>query len=332
LLPEIQQKSFDLSNLNFVESSPDVSVVIPTYNRLWSLPRAIDSCRNTRCKTEIIVVDDCSTDDSWNWLQTQSDVVSFRHSINWGQTWAINKGTDLAKGKYIKILGSDDFLAPGIIDAQFEIAEKENADMVISRCDGYEEGSGKISINPEAGPWDDFISIQLGRSYGSHIIAMMFRTELLRQVPHRPDYSLRDDRLVMLELGLLNPRISYLPGCGAYWVHHGDQMQGNYHGMKAVVANWQHLNIFKKIIGVLQIRNELNSKRIEAVTGSLWTLAHWIAKTHPKEANEVVRWIYQLKPDFQIPDNGLQGMLFKSLGFKTTEKILRIRRQLLARS
>lgn len=311
--------------------TPDVSVVIPTYNRLWSLPRAIESCRNSRCKTEIIVVDDCSTDESWAWLQTQKDVVSYRHSINWGQTWAINKGTELARGKYVKILGSDDFLAPGIIDAQYELAEREKADMVISRCDGYEEGTGKISENPEAGPWEDFIAIQLGHSYGSHIIAMMFKKELLIQVPHRPDYSLRDDRLVMLELGLLNPRISYLKGCGAYWVHHGEQMQGNYHGMKAVVANWQHLNIFKKIIGELEKRNSLTPARIDAVTGTLWVLAHWIAKTHPAEANDVVQWIYKMKPDFIIPEKGIQGKIFNLFGFNTAEKIFRLRRLLLGR-
>lgn len=309
----------------------DVSVVIPTYNRLWSLPRAIDSCRNTKCRTEIIVVDDCSTDDSWAWLTSQPDVVSVKHEINWGQTWAINKGTDMARGKYVKILGSDDFLEKGIIDAQFEAAEKNQADMVISRCDAYEEGTGKISVNPEAGPWEDFIAIQLGRSYGSHIIAMMFRTDLLRKVPHRPDYSLRDDRLVMLELGLLNPKIIYLKGCGAYWVHHPNQMQGNYHGMKAIVANWQHLNIFKKIISELQKRNQLTPARIDAVTDNLWVLAHWIAKTHLREAEEVVKWIYTLKPDFQIPEKGMQGKLFKILGFSTAEKIMRLRRKLLGR-
>lgn len=277
-------------------------------------------------------MDDCSTDDTWKWLEQQPDIISYRHSINWGQTWAINKGTDLARGEYIKILGSDDFLAPGIIDAQLEEARRLKADIVISRCDGYEQETGKITQNPEAGPWEDFMAVQLGRSYGSHIIAMMFRTELLRKVPHRPDYSLRDDRLVMLELALHYPVIAYLKGCGAYWVHHKDQMQGNYTGMKAVVANWQHLAIFRKIIGELQKRNELTPARLDAVTDSLWSLAHWVAKTHPQEATQIAEWIYQLKPDFQIPNKGLQGLLFKNLGFPLTEKVLRIRRFLLGRS
>jgi glycosyltransferase involved in cell wall biosynthesis len=314
-----------------MNTKTDVTIIIPTYNRIKFLPRAIESCRNTKCKTEIIVIDDCSKDDTWPWLQSQKDVIALRQSINWGQTWAKNKGVEIANGKYIKFLDSDDFLAEGIIDAQFEIAEKNQSQVVISRCDVFDENTGKISENPEAGPWEDFLAIQLGRSYGSHYAAMMFHADLIRMIPHRPDFSFRDDRLLLLEIGLLNPKISYLKGCGAYWVQHGEQMQGNYHGMKAVVANWQHLNIFKKIIKVLQARDELNQTRIDSVTLSLWTLAHWIAKTHPREANEVVKWIYTLKPDFQIPEKGVQGLLFRILGFKKAESIFRIRRSLLGR-
>ena len=40
----------------------DISVVIPTFNRLWSLPKAVQSCLSTTAEVEIIVVDNGSTD------------------------------------------------------------------------------------------------------------------------------------------------------------------------------------------------------------------------------------------------------------------------------
>jgi glycosyltransferase involved in cell wall biosynthesis len=43
---------------------PKISVVIPTYNRARLLPRAIESAQNAGSDLEVIVVDDCSTDDT----------------------------------------------------------------------------------------------------------------------------------------------------------------------------------------------------------------------------------------------------------------------------
>ncbi|MBI3197798.1 MAG: glycosyltransferase, partial [Rhodospirillales bacterium] len=40
----------------------DISIVIPTYDRLWSLPDAVRSCLATAAKVEVIVVDNGSTD------------------------------------------------------------------------------------------------------------------------------------------------------------------------------------------------------------------------------------------------------------------------------
>src|SRR5688572_27438063 len=109
-------------------ASTGVSIVIPTFNRLWSLPRAINSCRDAACRPEIIVVDDGSDDGTWEWLQQQKGIVALRQS-NQGQTWAVNAGVARATGRYIRFLDSDDFLAPGVIDAQFEEAQASNADV-----------------------------------------------------------------------------------------------------------------------------------------------------------------------------------------------------------
>ena len=308
----------------------DVTVVIPTYNRLWSLPRAIDSCRRTYCKTEIVVVDDGSTDGTWEWLCSQPDIKSL-YQPNQGQTYAINLGVSQATGKYIRFLDSDDFLAEGAIDKQVTAAEENGAELVYSGVDIFNEETKEITSSPEVRPWDDFMEIQLGNSYGSHFLGMLFKTEWVRKVPRRPDFALREDRMFLLEYGLLEPKTVWAKGCAGYWVKHNDQMQANYRGLKAQVTNWQHLNICKRILAELERTGRLTQRRKNAACTVLWPLAHWIAIDHPGEAAAVADWIYQLNPDFQAPEKGVLGILYKKIGFKNTERLLNLRRKLLFR-
>jgi glycosyltransferase involved in cell wall biosynthesis len=310
------------------DSAVDVSVIIPTYNRLWCLPRAIESCRQTKCITEIIVVDDGSTDGTWEWLQQQSDVKSVFQK-NQGQTYAINNGLSVASGDYVRFLDSDDFLTIGIIDTQFERAVIEKADLVYSGIALYNEEDKTVTGFPEIKPWNDFLEVQLGVGYGSHFLAMLFKTDWARKVPRRPDFAFREDRMFLLEYGLLEPKIAYVEGCAGYWVKHPGQMQSNYRGWQSQVTNWQHLNIYKKILGELDQSGKLTQARKNAAAQSLWPLAHWIAKEHLKEAVEVVKWIFELNPSFEIPEPGALGMLYKKIGFKRTDQLLRLRRKLI---
>jgi len=52
----------------------DVPIIFPTKNRLWSLPKAVASCRKRKFKTQIIVMDDASPDGTIGWLKTQTDL------------------------------------------------------------------------------------------------------------------------------------------------------------------------------------------------------------------------------------------------------------------
>jgi len=308
----------------------DVSIIIPAFNRLWCLPRAIESCRGAVCEIEIIVVDDGSTDGTWEWLMQQPAIKPLRQT-NQGQTYAINNGTACAVGKYIRFLDSDDFLAEGIIDKQFNAAESAQADLVYSRVDLYDDASKEISISYEIEPWADFLEVQLGSGYGSHFLGMLFKTKLVKQIPRRPDFAFREDRMFLLEYGLTNPKTVMVEGCAGYWVTHADQMQANYRGWKSQVTNWQHLHIYKKILAELEIRGELTQKRKNAACTVLWPLAHWIAVDYLNEAREVVDWIYKLNPEFKPLERNLLGILYRNLGFKGTEQLLKLRRKLLLR-
>ena len=93
------------------ESKPDISIILPTYNRCDIVKRAINSALSQTFKTfEIIVVDDCSTDNTKQEVLSISDkrIHYIQHNRNKGGSAARNTGINQSKGKYITFLDDDD--------------------------------------------------------------------------------------------------------------------------------------------------------------------------------------------------------------------------------
>jgi glycosyltransferase involved in cell wall biosynthesis len=100
---------------------PTVSVIVPTFNRSKLVVNAIQS---VLCQTyqdyEIIVVDDGSTDDTEEALMPYMDRIRYVYQENLGASAAQNKGVQLARGKWISILASDDLWLPTKLEAQLK--------------------------------------------------------------------------------------------------------------------------------------------------------------------------------------------------------------------
>jgi glycosyltransferase involved in cell wall biosynthesis len=105
---------------------PEVSVVIPTYNRAKVLSRAVKSVLNQGYRDfEIIVVDDGSTDNTEQVVGAfdKQQVKYVRHEKNMGPAAARNTGIGHANGKYIAFQDSDDEWFPQKLGRQVEILE-----------------------------------------------------------------------------------------------------------------------------------------------------------------------------------------------------------------
>lgn len=307
-----------------MKSNIDISIVIPTYNRLWCLPKAINSCRNTKCITEIIVIDDGSTDGTWEWLKNQTGITALKQE-NWGKCWAVNYGFKVTSGKYIKFLDSDDIIDKNAIDEQFLLAEQSSADLIVSGYRLIDEQENIIKTQK----WvecDDFIAQQLGECDSSHYSSYLFKKEFINEIRHRPDFAFRDDRLFVIEVALKKPKVAIHYGFALlHRMHTKERLQHTFATNK-YIQDIQHLNIYRKIIMILDDTRELNTRRIVASTNILWPLAHWIAMHNLKEAVNLVEWIYQLNPNFKIPHKGLLGFCYNYIGFKNTEHLLNLRR------
>ena len=92
-----------------------VSVIIPVWNQENLIIRALESIPS-RKDIEIIVIDDGSTDDTWNNMInyrnkniSNQNLVYFYNNENRGVAYTVNKGYDNATGEYVVLLGSDDY-------------------------------------------------------------------------------------------------------------------------------------------------------------------------------------------------------------------------------
>jgi len=96
-----------------------ISVVVPTFNRAHTLPRALDSilCQR-RLATEIIVVDDGSQDDTGDLVRRRYPQVRYLRQPNGGVSSARNRGIRAAGGDWIAFLDSDDAWLPDKLAAQ----------------------------------------------------------------------------------------------------------------------------------------------------------------------------------------------------------------------
>lgn len=119
--------SADLSNIE----APEISVVLPTYNRVGTLRRAVESVlRQTFERIELIVVDDCSTDSSGEYLASITDprVRIIRHEQNRGGNAARNTGIKAARAELIAFQDSDDEWLIMKLERQYEELNRQRSD------------------------------------------------------------------------------------------------------------------------------------------------------------------------------------------------------------
>jgi glycosyltransferase involved in cell wall biosynthesis len=103
------------------EAKNEVSVIIPTYNRGWSIEKAVDSVLAQDYKDfELIVVDDGSTDNTPQVLDTYRGAIKVIRQENKGVSAARNRGIDEASGRFIAFLDSDDLWLPQKLSRQVE--------------------------------------------------------------------------------------------------------------------------------------------------------------------------------------------------------------------
>lgn len=210
-----------------------VSVVVPIYNAQTTLVRCVNSIINQTFakRMEIILVDDGSTDDSGllcdSFAET-ADNVRVIHQPNAGMGAAYNAGIAAARGEYIGLVESDDFIEPDMYEVMYNNAKENDSDLVKSGIYYYRpaEGvnhipnwEGSILEQITSGPQPFTISDhKILLAYHSSVWATLYRADFIRQIKFSTEADASyQDFFFMIKCLVLAKRISAVPNAFYHW-------------------------------------------------------------------------------------------------------------------
>ena len=208
------------------QNQPSLSVVITSYNYEAFISTAIDSLLAQDPRPEIIVVDDCSTDDSRQIIRDYGDqVIPVLLEKNQGQGGAFNAGFAHANGTLVMFLDADDFMLPGGVARILSNYDPDTA--IYHYRMKYTDENGKLwgHYPPlESALADGNVSEQLrtiGDYAGTITSGLVFARSALQQViPMDPDsYRYGADGYVTATVPLYGDSAAYDEPMSAYRLH-----------------------------------------------------------------------------------------------------------------
>ena len=130
-------------------ATPLVSVIMPAYNAEPFIEEVIASViAQTVADWELIVIDDCSTDDTVQivsaFVRQDPRIQLLTNAVNMGVAKTRNRGLDLCRGQYVALLDSDDYWKPRFLEKMLARAEQTGADIIYCSYELVDEQDEKV--------------------------------------------------------------------------------------------------------------------------------------------------------------------------------------------
>lgn len=210
---------------------PVFSVVIPTFNRENVIMRAVQSViEQTVQDFEIIVIDDGSNDNTKSVISTIPDFrIRYFFQENRGASKARNKGIEMARGKYIAFLDSDDKFLPHHLDNARPVLERgENICTYTQIIVDRGRGRGVSYFKPPR-------AIRQGENIAEYCLSdrgfvptstLIVPTSLAKQTKYDENLSAGDDIDFAIRITKIGAKLSMLkkPGAICYDIDFDDRL------------------------------------------------------------------------------------------------------------
>ncbi len=311
-----------------IESKPLVSILVPAYNaERWIGPCLDSALRQTYPSTEIIIVDDGSSDGTLEVIRTYGDRVRLVSAPHAGGNAARNQLTALARGEWLQFLDADDYLLPEKISDQMRrVTEVSGLDVIYCPVYLRDESNGAERIL-EIEENKDF-TLPFIRWGALNTNGFLFRREALLDVGGwSPNQLACQEHELLLRLICAGKRFQLVNRAGAVYRFHGASTVSRKDPLRTLRLKLEILDKLQDHLehnGLMtaQHRKEFYAGRMEAARG-VWrrdpTLALNLAKKARSTGTYWVKFSPALPTAFQFS--------LRLLGFAGAERLAALARR-----
>ena len=289
-------------------SSVDITVIIPAYNRSRALREAIDSCLAQKgIVLEILVVDDASTDDTPQMLKNiglpEVRVIRLEKNHRSG-SYARNIGIYNARGRYIKFLDHDDILELGTLSREYRAAIEHNADMVMSSWGVIDEKRLIIDVPIriyEPPQPEQVLEAIMGLRKAPYTAAVLYRREYISDMEWDRSVAMIDDFDWFCRAALKGGKLIAIKGLSYWWRINPGSIAANQSGNPLSFFEFVYMKdrIYSKIEQILAERGQLTDECKDLLAQQYYRGLRAFGRFNFSKFRQVLTHIFELSPGFR---------------------------------
>lgn len=287
------------------EATPDISVIIPTYNRREYVQKAIESCfvENDGVSVEVIVVDDGSTDNTRNFLRSlHNPRVRAVFQEDQGASAARNHGMQKARGDFLKFLDDDDYLRPGTLISQYDALNESDADVCYGDYTVEFEGDKSSHLHTNQDHSSLFVGLASG-DVNRIPLSFLFERSALEGVHWDEGLKYLEDVEFMMRAAsqhrLTSVKIN--DPVGVHRIHEGERLSDYMKGDPVVPQLQLQCSIYWDAYNRLAEQGAVGEPIRSAAATGLWREAHKLAAFDIFSFKKWYDRVKEIDPSFKPP-------------------------------
>ena len=272
-----------------LRQSPYFSIITPSYNRANFLYKTINSVINQTFQDwEYIIVDDASTDNSFEIINSFHDerIIYIKNEINIERCDSRNKGIDIAKGKYICFLDSDDEYLDNHLEVLHKYIREHEEKIALFYTSSMQEINGGEVHKREKLHFDEAHKFEYIMSYTFNPTSVAIHRNILNEYKFDALLYCLEDMDLCLRIAIKYPIIQIPEYTILIHFHEGTFTLGDYERFSKELRNFKYIFKKKELRNVLPVRER---KMLLSKTHYKLALRYEQEKNYLKMYNSIVK-------------------------------------------
>lgn len=306
-----------------------VSVIIPCYNAKRFLAETLQSVfLQSYPHTEIIVVDDGSSDGTAELIYGYADRVRAEFGPNCGASAARNRGTALARGEFIQYLDADDLLTPDAVAQRVAALQQTGSDVAYSDWQKlFETQPGTFEVCEHFTRRIEDVhpvpAVALMVHFWAPPAALTYRRTIVEKIGGWKEWlPILEDTRFLQDAALVGGKFVHAPGVGANYRVHRDASLSRGSHLAFVTALFHNTCDLQ---AVFEARGGISADERRALA-KLYGLAARSFFVYDKRSlfQDCVAKIYNVEPRFRLSWPKVASVASKIVGFRAAGMLLPI--------